>query len=399
MSLALTICLALGAFAAVGSAAAATQHWASATSAVKISPGTEQSFTGVNNTSVQMEWSPSGVHTIMSCGKLSTSGTASNSKTEGDLSSTSLGLSECSISTPHCAFKGGSIPFQTLTGYARNEGGERRLVLKPQSGTTMAVLQLQGAGGECAWGSSLTMSGYIEAIQVAGHPGVYEIPETPSHLTIGTAVKMLTEFSLSASGQSLQLSSEGSEGPYWYFGQGEWSLIKAGEQTNYWNSNPVPLTLSAKVGLFETKISGCEGLFNGKVENPVGGGAGTATAGLTPGFLGGCSINVTHCYVEGAPTNLLSGVATEIGGVPAVEWSPSSGTTVLSFELGSVGGKCPLISSSPLNVKGKLITTSQGNGQFSLTGSELKVGSQNATLSSGEFGLETEFGKSLRLQP
>lgn len=399
LSLMVAICLAFGA-TAVSSASAATQHWESATPAVEMPTGTDESFTGANQTSVLLDWHlAAGAIAHMACSKLSTSGVAYNTESAGELGSTSLELSYCSISTPHCAIKEGSIQFQTLTGYARDEAGERRLVLEPQSGTVMAFIYLEGTGGSsCALGSTLTMSGYIEAIQVAGHPGIYEVPLAPSHLTIGTPVEMLTEFSLDAStGQSLVLSSEGSEGAFWYFGAGEWSPIEAGEQVGYWNSDPVPLTLSTRVGLMKPEISGCEGLFLGRVENPVGGGAGTATAGYTPGSLGGCSINISHCYVEGAPTNLLSGVATEVGGVPAVEWSPSSGSTVLSFELGSVGGTCPL--ASPMSVTGKLITTSLGNGRFGLAGSELKVGSQNATLSASEFGLETESGKSLRLQP
>lgn len=394
------ICLTCGT-AAVSSAAAATQHWGSATPAAEIEPGTEQSFTGeLTVPSVTLEWSFGGGNTSIVCNKLSTSGTAYNNETAGQLSSASLALSGCVITTPHCAVKEGSIPFQALTGYARTESGQRRLVLKPQVGSVMALIYLEGAGGgSCAYGSSLTMSGYIEAIQVAGHPGTYEVPLSPSHLALGAIpVKMLTEFSLNASsGQSLQLSGEGPEGAYWYYGQGPWSLINAGESTSYVNVEPVPLTLNTQVGLTKPEIR-CDGSFNGKVENPVGGGAGVATAGYTPGSLGGCTINISHCYVEGAPTNLLSGVATEVGGAPAVEWSPQSGTTVMSFQLGSVGGTCSLINLSPLKVTGRLITSSLGNGRFSFAASELRVGSQAAPVS-GEFGLETLFGKSLRLQP
>jgi hypothetical protein len=400
LALIVATCLALGACPAVGSATASTLHWTSASPAAEIPAESTQPFTAKLDTSVAIEARWVGVRISISCASLSSSGNVYNPATEtaaGRLGRSSFNLSGCTVGgPPNCAIKGGSIPFRSLTGYARTEEGKRRLVLKPAIESTMAILEFQGSGGECGL-PSLRVEGYIEAFQNAENAGHYEI-YGPSHLVIGSSeLKMSAGFSLNtSSGQLLALSSEGSAEPRWYYGVGEWSSIKAGESTSFWHTELVPLTLNTRVSGVKVEISGCEGYFGGHVENPIGGGAGIATAGYTPGF-GLCAINVPHCSVY-TPRDDLSGVATVIGGLPAVEWSPISGSTTMSFTLENSGGTCSLAPSSPLKATGKLITTSLGNGRFSFAGSELMVGSQAAPVS-GEFGLETTFGKSLRLQP
>jgi hypothetical protein len=388
------IALFAGAFAATGSAAAASQHWATATSAGPIPPGGEQSFVGKNQTTVQMSWRVSGIRAEISCATLSSSGIANNPAggEAGELGSTSLEAGRCALSTTHCQLRAESIHFEALKGYARSEGDEKDIVFEPNTGTAMAVIHPEGA--ECPLASELTVSGYFEAAQVPSHPGIYQVAN--SHLKIGTAeFGLVTEISLStSSGQSLSLFSEGSLGPHWYFGGAEWTTSKAGEAINYWNSASVPLTLNTKVGLINVEINQCEGFINGSVVNPVGGGAGTASATYTPGWVSGCEVHTNHCHIESSGTSKLSGVATEVGGVPAIEWSPSVGTAVMVFQIG--GSECPL--PNTLTVTGKLIATSEGDGRFSIAGSELRVGNKNAT-ASGEFGLETQPGNPLRLQP
>lgn len=394
------IAAAITAFAAVGSAAAATQHWATATPATQIAEGSNQSFTGKNQGSVQLNWKYAGTTVVLNCSQMSTAGTASNPAGGGSgiLSGTSLELAGCTVNLPSCKVVNGAIPFESLKGYARIEAGDERVRFEPSTGTTMALVKFANSNGEsCPLGSSIAMTGYFEAISVPSQAGQYRVSGT-SHLKLGSEVEMLAEMSLTAtSGKQLALSSAGSPGvPHWYLGGSAWTALPAGESASY-SSGAVPLTLNTKIGLAKVEISGCQGLNAGSVENPAGGGAGTASSTYTPGWMSACQINVASCGIESAESIELSGKATEVGLVPAVEWSPKSGSAVMVFRLRKTGSE-PCALGSSITVTGKLIATSKGDGRFNLAASELKVGTQTAT-ASGEFSLETQLGKSLRLQP
>jgi hypothetical protein len=390
------VVLAVGALASVGSAAAATQHWASATPATQISPGSYQSFTGKNQGRVEMKWRVAGAWVVTDCSNLSTSGTVGNpaSGGSGTLGETTLELGGCTPNLSGCQIVNESIPFERLKGHALDEAGEERVRFEPNAGSTMAVIHFNAG---CSIGTSVTVTGSFEGTSVPSQSGEYQV--THSNLKVGeNEFRMVAELSLAASSeQPLALSSEGSPGtPHWYLASGKWTLIPAGEPTNYWSS-AVPLTLNTKIAGGKVEISQCEGIDVGSVENPAGGGAGTASSTLTPGWASGCQINVKGCFIESVTSGELPGRATEVGAVPAVEWSPSSGSTVMVFHLGHFGSsECTL--GTAITVTGKLIAISVGDGRFNLAASELKVGEQKVTVSS-EFGLETLAGKSLRLQP
>ncbi|HTR73993.1 MAG TPA: hypothetical protein VMH33_01885 [Solirubrobacterales bacterium] len=393
------IALAVGVFAAAGSAAAATQHWATATPAAQIAEGNSKSFTGQNFGNVEMNWKYGGSTIIMNCTKLSTSGTASNPTGggSGTHSPTSLELSGCTINIASCKIVNEVITFEAQKGYAVDEGSSERIRFEPYSGATMAVVDLANNGKSCSLAGEIRMTGYFEAIARAAQPGRYWIAGSPHLRMLEHELEVVAEFTLNASGQPLALSSEGSPGvPHWYLAPSEWTAIPTGKAVSYF-SGAVPLTLSTKIGLAKVEISGCEGLNAGSVENPAGGGAGTASSTFTPAWASGCRVNVGSCVVKGTESIELVGKATEVGAVPAVEWTPKSGTAVMLFYLGNAPSKvCSL--PGEIDVTGKLIATSEGDGHFDLAASELKVGTQTAT-AGGKFSLGAELGQSLRLQP
>lgn len=381
------------ALGAVTPAVAATQHWASASPATQIAEGTSQSFTAKNVGSVQLKWKLGGGTIVISCSSLTASGNVGNPSGggSGTLGGTSLTLAGCTTNVATCTIVSGSIPFEPIKGYARNEAGER-VRFEPNTGATLAVVKF--AGGSCTLPPSAPITGYFEAVSNPTQSGRYSISGTPQLKMVGSELDMGAELSLAAtSGQSLTLSSLGSPGiPHWFLASGSWAALSAGASTSYW-STAVPLTLNTKIAGAKVEISGCEGIYAGSVENPTGGGAGTASSTFQPEWASGCQINTKGCFIESADTVALTGTATEVGGVPAVEWSPSSGTSAIVFHLNSTCTVGTLIS-----FKGKLIGTSVGDGRFNLAASQLKVGAQAVTVNS-EFGLETQLGNPLRLQP
>lgn len=400
------LALAVGAIAAAGPAAAETQHWASAP-IEQIPPGGTQSFSSENVGQVTMRWYFTNSPLTMECSKLSDSGTVENPSPSGSgtLSGTSLELSGCTINIVSCRIANESIQFEELKGHALEEGGEEKVRIEPEWGSTIAMVKFESTPGRsCYLGSQANMSGYFEGTAVRSKAGGYSVSAMSSHLSLmSKELQLEGEFSLATpAGKPLALSSENTPGePHWFVGSSEWTPVPSGEQVSYF-STAVPLTLNFIVGLAQVEISGCEGLFAGSVENPAGGGAGTTTAVFTPGWASGCHINVASCRVEYTEPVELQGAATEIGGVPAVEWTGTTKGKVMEFHLepsGSGSGKCAI--GTQIVVTGKLITTSENDGTFRLAANGLLVGTHEATIShTRQFALESQkTGEYLRLQP
>jgi hypothetical protein len=391
----IVVALSVTAFVGTGLATAATQHWASATPPQEITPGSTQPFTAATLGSIHITWHRASGSVTMVCNKAAGSGNLQNPVGGGaaTLWGASLEFQECAVNVAGCQLIHKSIPLKPLTGYAIGEN----VVLEPASGAVMSVLEFNSG---CTLGTSVTMTGDIEGLAAPTKPGKFQVSESSSHLSVGgQKVGVETELSLAApSGTPLMLVIDGSPGvSHWYLAGSEWIKLSSGESMSYSSSGPVPLVIKTKIAGANVEISGCEGIAAGSLENPVGGGAGTVSLVLTPEWAGGCHTNVKSCAVESTEGRKVSGHATEVGVVPAVEWS-STGTTVMVFHLSNAAGYTECTLGSSITVTGKLIAASQGNGRYSLALSELKVGAQNATVS-GEFGLETQLGKPVRLQP
>ena len=96
--------------------------------------------------------------------------------------------------------------------------------------------------------------------------------------------------------------------------------------------------------LFEISCDNSATDIEGSLENPSGGGAGTASAGAS---FGDCAIAGKlgeRCEVPAFESNELSGVATEAGEAPAVEFTPAEGSEIAPVSIAKKeGAKCPVI--------------------------------------------------------
>lgn len=378
------VALAVGAVAAVGPAAAATQHWASAS---EVPFGNSQSFTGTGG-GYQMKVTFSGIEAEIECNSLATSGTAENPAGggAGTLSGVSYALTGCTTSVNNCQLKGNSIQFNTLKGTLREESGRNRLRLEPIAGTEIAHLNFEP---RCPLGSVWYLTGYLEAGQ---YEGFYSLSDENMSLG-GDKISTQGEFSLSAGGHPLAASSSGSPGkPRWYLSP-KWTALPTATSTAIIDQDAFPFSLSTTVaGAPVTVTCGGGNFVAGSVENPAGGGAGTMNGLFT---FESCGVTNKGCYsMSGQSQGELPGVATEVGGVPAVEWAFPTRTSLVVFHMNS---GCSL--GSTMTVTGKLIATYKGHGEYSLANSKLEVGKQAATVASN-FVLETEVGAQLLgLQP
>jgi hypothetical protein len=308
------------------------------------------------------------------------------------LTGTSLSLGGCITNLPNCVFKGESLSFETQKGTLLEESDKAKVRLEPASGTTMLVATFEPG---CSLGSSWVFTGILEATQNSSKLGYYAF--LPTGLKFGKqSVEIKGEFTLSTPPNHALSAIAGAlgGGPRWHLSPEEWTTIPTGVSTSFINEAPFLYSFSTTIGGSPVNVT-CGEYGNyvaGTVENPAGGSAGTASGLFT---FQACETNVKTCIIESAGSpGYLEGVAMEASGAPAVQWSPSSGTALLVFNM-----KPGCFAGSVIALTGKLITTSEGDGRFSLANSELRVGKQKATASS-EFTLETgASGEYLRLQP
>lgn len=385
--------LAVSAFATASSAAAATQHWA----------GTPQqpfagskSFTGQAYGKFELSVKIGVVPVKMACTGLAASGTASNpAGASGTLGTESWALEGCTINVAYCAVEKGRIAFEPLQAVTSEEAGKDLVSFSPKSGATATVIHLNSAGGVCPLGTELTVTGSFAASARAESPGQYHLESGPAHLQVGTqTLNMEGEFKLFGTGkEALVLSSFRTPGvPHWFLGAINWTALTAGKSTVYASSGPASFSIQSKIsGGKEVRIT-CSGAGNGisgSLENPSGGGAGTATATVS---FGACETDIAGCSVQPANSYELAGVATEVGGHPAVEFKGSKGAEVVKFEFSESCGFSQAV------FRGKLIATSEGDGNFNFAASELKSGLFSA-VTGGTATLKSGAGEYLRLQP
>ena len=403
--LAITAALALCAFASVGSASAATQHWGGAT---QVPYGSSQPYSGKATQNIRFKWEFSGVYSEIDCGSVSIPGHVENPAGggAGTIKSESkawLGfqVGDCQIRPqPNCSIQDETIHFSPMQEVA-NESGKDLIRNKGNYSSEfgeMEIITTPGATKDCALKAHYTIVGRISASASEGSPGEYEIKN--NELTIsGEPFVMNGRFALSApSGEKLALSSGASpNAPHWYLGSAAWNTLSTGGSSAYSSNGAMSLDLDSEIFGVPLHVS-CEGAGNeiaGSLANPSGGGAGTTTASVT---LGECSIpdwKKIGCTVQSPLQSAeLSGVATEVGKnhTPAIRFSPAKGSVIAYL---SIEG---CVFEGIYEVEGKLIASSVGDGYFNLSAEELAVFGEPAT-ANGSFALASEAGESLRLQP
>ncbi|HTR76172.1 MAG TPA: hypothetical protein VMH33_13035 [Solirubrobacterales bacterium] len=392
------LALAVGVFAAAGSASAATQHWAGAS---QVPYGASQSFTVQtvpDEEEFQIIWEPGGARVEIACRTLSGAGTVGNSAggTTGTIESGLLELGGCQMGGSRCAIENGSISLPAMSQVTEKAGADQ--IWNTGSPTELNIVEAW-PGSKCALARSWPVSAPLSATAVAGRPGVYEMPSDEFRI-IGEPATISGIFTLKApSGEHLVLSSEASPGaPHWYLGSAAWNTLAAGGSTAYLSNGPMSFGLKGEVygAHFELSCSGAANGVSGSLSNPTGGGAGTASATATFGECAILNTGKSICLVQTPFSSTeLAGVAIESG---AIEFSPAVGTTIATFTVTNGGGtkKCNLAGTYTLS--GKLIAGSEGDGYFDLSGGELRLDGEPMT-ASGRLALETSKGKSLRLQP
>jgi hypothetical protein len=260
------------------------------------------------------------------------------------------------------------------------------------------------SGHKCSWNGNYRIEGLIQATALPESPGQYEInPENTSIKIAGIPSTMWGRFALSTpSEEALGLSSQVSPGaPHWYLGSDEWSTLTAGESGAFSTNDGMSFELDTEVFGASVEFT-CEGEtdIEGSLENPSGGGAGTASASATFGDCVMPGFNGETCEVLPFDSAELSGAATEAGGEPALELTPAEGSEIATFTIVKKEGapkKCQVTGEYPL--EGALIATSGEDGHFDLSASEVTVYSIFPASAGGGFVLEDEAAQTLRLQP
>lgn len=401
------VLIALGSIAAAASASAATQHWASSTQ-LSFGSATEVSGSAGAAGRFRLKFDLAGMEGEVACTSMSSSGSVENPSTggSGTLVSEAFELSNCELAgIPACKIQNGKVPFEAMNGHVYAEGGSDRIEYKPASGSTVAVLNFASRTGQyCGLAPQQIKGEGFTARAIAARPGEYEVRPEDVHLSLlEEPVSMSGEFALSqtSSGKKMVLSSAASPGsPHWYLNSAAWSALSAGKATSYSSYGQMTFDLQSEVGgvSFEMSCSGTSNSISGSLENPSGGGAGTASATLD---LGGCTLLLPWkglCVLHQPLQWNLSGVSTEVGTTPAVEFPLPEGSKHLTFTIESSAGKtCPVAGTFPLG--GTLIAKSEGEGHFALSSRELWAFFEEEATASGRFALQNAAGESLRLQP
>jgi hypothetical protein len=389
---------ALCAFASVTSASAATQHWATS---AQVPYGSPQSYSGKSAGTFVFTAEFSGAQMVFTCSGLSNSGKVENPSGggAGTLTAETFKITGCGTNFPNCTLNEQSLTFSALRGTAQSSG-EDKVKYEPAGGegSTLAVLKIVGAG--CPLTGEHPIRGDFFAQPVSGQPGEYFIEESDFSME-GDSLTVVGLIMLeSESKEAVVLSSNGSPGaPHWYLGSDQWSTLSAGKLVSFSTNGPLSLKLQGEEfgAPFEFNCNGTGNNLEGTVENPSGGGAGTASATLN---LNECSVSPLLAKVGCAlsvpiHSAKISGTTTEVGEpkLPAVGLSTPSEGEFATFQL--TGKNCPVRGSYPL--EGILAPTSEGDGYFNPSGSELFLWGE-PFVASGHFALKTDSGQLLRLQ-
>ena len=301
-----------------------------------------------------MEWEAAGgVQYTMNCGSLAASGTAENFayRKPGTLSSTTYAFQRCSMS---------ENTFESVCVLSQNPTLKFGQAVLSDEAVSTGALKVTGAELKVnATGCSKIKGSWTAKFSGNLKPSIWEgeleLNETP--VTVGAFPGKIVYMGFLLKNGSAPLAvsqQEIGEGPFlsrhWDTG-GAGRLRGEGAPTEVPPGSRVELfkggtALTVKATLFGSPtVLTCNGIgtLSGQVENPTGGGPGTATLGL--GF-GGCGISIegVPCTIKGGgfATYALSAVVSNPseGAQPALlQLKPLSGSTIGSFEITACEGK------------------------------------------------------------
>lgn len=175
---------------------------------------------------------------------------------------------------------------------------------------------------------------------------------------------------------------------------------KLATATSFKTKNTVPFTFKLNISLTTIEFKCSSVVGEGKLENTVSGG----NTSSFPLSLTSCTVTkpIKNCSLAEPLTIGVVGQATEVGGVPAVKFSPTVGTILFGFEMLNAGaGSCPF-NHNHFYIEGSLtgiMNNATSSLDFTSTSSALTYGGKpNATLV-GTSKLETSAGEALKLAP
>lgn len=394
------------------SASAATQHWYGVSEGPRLAEGTSTEVTGEGNATT-LAFNIIGTKIEINCGSVKTSGTIENPAggANGRLREATMTFKACSVGTP----SGCTVPENIVTNQLQGEttlvGKQTAFKLAPETGTAFTTFTLGGTSCPSFLQGSKTLTGGPTA-EFSGSGNQYETRAlSPSTLKYGgQSVTLLDRFQLNSnSGQPVSIGADTEPaGQHWFVGGERTEPVKtklAEGSTIHYVSVPssTELEISATIGgaNFRMQCAGSGGGAEGSVENPTGGGAGTATATIT---FAGCSVSQPAggvCYVQNpAVSSLLSGLAGESAGTSSVTLSPSGKTTIATFVVG--GESCPVVMKGSKSLTGSGLTGAPNASGMLLFQSSLNTGlkyaGQTATISA-QTKPEISTGERLTLAP
>ncbi len=408
LGVALVAMLALGAFFGSASASAATQHWHGHIGGTRLLEKTPTEVVAEDTTSTQIKFYVAGAKLTIDCGSLDAGGTIENPSggANGTLSGVSISFGGCAVTEP--TGLGCTVPSTIETNQMKGEAttfeGSPAVKYSPAEGSIVTTFTV--SGNKCTfWGGSKTITGSFIALY-AGIEDHWAITDLSSAgLAYGgiPAVKLNTDYQLnSKAGEAVAVGADiAPPGQHWYLGAGSKEILAEGSATGYSSlEGSMSSTISATItGVKFTMQCGGSSSAEGAVENPVGGGAGTASGTID---FAGCTVSEPtggKCSVDGGGTTSLplSGLATEAGGDPAATFSPAEKTTIATFTIS--GASCPWALKGNKSLTGSLTGVPDPFGNYVFSGDEgLKFYGVTATFSA-QATLETSAGKRLVLAP
>jgi hypothetical protein len=317
-----------------------------------------------------LEWHEGENYYWLSCESLSTFGAVENfaAGKAGTFSTSAAAFTGCWVSTPEfpntCALSQ-APSLRSATGELSDIKGSPTLNL-----TGTIVVDLTGCG-KGTWTTN-----FSAALVPGWREGEFWLSKTVPVTPNSTATGELSSLGLMMTNRTTHLpvtvAQESFEtgpftGTHWFSGgavrnrgEGSRTLLGAGQAVSL-SKGSASVSFESTIAGINVKVA-CNGAgsVGGSVENPNGGGPGTAQ--LTLGFTG-CEIVVpsgSSCSIVGGgfSTVALNGTQVEETGGPLLRLEPVSGTTIGKFEV-KAAASCPAALVGSYAITGKLLAKPQ----------------------------------------
>jgi hypothetical protein len=408
LGITLVALLALGALFGSASASAATQHWYGYAGGTKLAEKTPTEVIAEDEGGATLKFTIAGIGIEIECNSTSAGGKIENPSGGGGgtLDGATIKFEECTMTKPAGCAVPSTIGTFPLKGEAAKFEGLPAIKYSPVEGTAVITFSMTGASCPGFLQGSKTITGSFMA-EYTGYKGRYWVGTLSSKgLEFGgsSTVQLMTESQLaSKSGKAVALATDLPGVEHWYLdgppAGGAKTKFAEGSSVSYSAATgSATHTISSTIVGLKLKIQ-CGGPSSsiwGSVENPAGGGAGSAAATMA---FAGCSVVEPAgkgCTAEAA-AKPLSGLATESAKLPAVTLSPAEKTTIATVTIG--GASCPGAMKGNRDLTGSLTGVPDPYGNYAFSGNAaLTLGGQAATFA-GQATLETSTGERLGIAP